>query len=177
MVEAILSNNNDKNVNYRYGRWLTLKSESEQETLKLYINGNYNYRTQTFVENSCDFGIEKIQKGTRTEYKATVRNCAESKPISKYFIADLHDKSGDIIQISSRKLRPQENYHVSEYYKYVDSYYKSDEDDIYYAILNYPAMEADGFILQSFSFVLYVSEGYDYTGDTIAVIQAWVYDL
>lgn len=173
VIEAFFSNNN-KLVNYRYGRWLVLKSESEQETFKLYINDNYNFRTQTFVENSCDFGIEKIQNDTRTEYKATVRNCAESGTIyQKYFIAYLLDKSGTITQISSRKLSPENPYQN----KYVDTFYKGDEDDIYYAILNYPAMEADGITLQSFSFAFYVSEGYDYTGNAIAVVQAWFYDL
>lgn len=38
-------------------------------------------------------------------------------------------------------------------------------------------MEADGITLESFSFAFYVSEGYDYTGDAIAVVQAWFYDL
>lgn len=176
VVEAILSNN-DKNVNYRYGRWLTLTSESKQETLKLYINDNYNFRTQTFVENSCEFGIEKLQKDTRTEYKATVRNCAESENISKYFIVHLLDQSGDrITQITSRKISSQENGRISEN-KYVNTYYRSDEDDIYYAILDYPAIEADGLIIRSFSFVLYASAKYDYTGDAIAEIKAWYYDL
>lgn len=175
VVEAILSNN-DKNVNYRYGRWLTLTSESKQETLKLYINDNYNFRTQTFVENSCEFGIEKLQKDTRTEYKATVRNCAESENISKYFIVHLLDQSGDrITQITSRKISSQENGRISEN-KYVNTYYRSDED-IYYAILDYPAIEANGLIIQSFSFVLYASARYDYTGDAIAEIKAWYYDL
>lgn len=117
---------------------------------------------------------QKIQNDTRTEYKATVRNCAESGTIyQKYFIAYLLDKSGTITQISSRKLSPENPYQN----KYVDTFYKGDEDDIYYAILNYPAMEADGITLQSFSFAFYVSEGYDYTGDAIAVVQAWFYDL
>lgn len=173
MVTAILSNNND---NFR--RWLVMKSESKSETVKLFLNYNFNIRTQTtFVLNSCDVGIEKTQKESRTEYKTTLENCAGGETLSKYFIAFIRDKSGKLVQLSSRDLSTPDNGRIMEYYKYVDTYYTSIENDIYYAILNYPAMENDGVVLESFGFVLYVSEGYDLKGDDIAVSQIWYYDI
>lgn len=172
MVAAILSNSYDN-----YKRWLTVKSESQRETVQLYTNYNSKLRTQeSFVENSCDVGIEKIQNDTRTEYKTTVRNCAESGTISKYFIAVIRDKSGKEFKLSSRDISTQTPF--VEYYKYLDTYYTEDENGIYYAILNYPAMKADGISLQFLWFVLLVSEGYDfYEGEAIALEHAWYYDL
>lgn len=75
VVAAILSKNYHSS-----NRWVTLTSKSKRENLKLYTNFNSKLRfEESFAESSCDIVINKIQNDTRIKYKATVRNCAESK--------------------------------------------------------------------------------------------------
>lgn len=173
-VAAILSINYDD-----HDRWLTLKSESKRETLTIYTNYNFKLRTREFfIENSCDVG--KIQKDTHIEYKATVRNCAGSETLSKYFLALIRDKWGNQLELSSRGNKTEVKKSFVELHKYINPHYTSDDNDIYYAFVNYPTMEADDISLELLSFDLETKE-YHYDGlygeEIIALEHAWCYDL
>lgn len=172
MVAALLSSSNNA-----YQRTLSLHSESKREVLYILTNYSPKFRTQeSFPESSCDVGIEKIQRDTHTEYKATARNCAENETLIKRFVGVIRDKSGNEFPILSRDISTQT--HFAEYYKYFDTYYTNDENGIYYAILNYSAMEADGVSLTSFCFELSVSETYGtYFEEDIASYRLWYYKL
>lgn len=94
MFEAVFTNRK-----YKYDQWITLKSTSTRETVNLISNDNYDMRAQTvFVENSCEVGVEKYERGNITEYVATVRNCADQDKLSTYFSCLLVDQSGGSIQ-------------------------------------------------------------------------------
>lgn len=55
-------------------------------------------------------------------------------------------------------------------------YYQSKERDIYYAVLNQPTMEADGFTLQSLGFVLHVPYRYVH-GSALVARYLWNYNI
>lgn len=164
-------------------RMITVKSKSRGETIKMYPNLNYNFRVkQRFVENTCDVMIEKVTMGDRTKYTAKVTTFADREDLenlSKYFIAYIRDRSGSRIQLSTRHLNETENENVVNYYKYLDTNYsgnKLDSYNEYYALLNYPAMEADGITVESFGFVLYVSSS-DYFGDDMTMNRSWYFQI
>ncbi|XP_034318717.2 uncharacterized protein [Magallana gigas] len=176
--KALMVNNNDN-----MDRRITLKSKSKEETISMYPNFNYNLLTKTsFIENTCYVKIEKDEMGERTKYTATVSSFADREDlenVSKYFIAYIRDKSGAIVQLTTRHLNDTENENVVSYYKYLDTYYsgsKTDSYNEYYAILNYPAIEADGITVQSFGFVLYVSSS-DYYGNDMTINRSWYYQI
>ncbi|XP_052692973.1 uncharacterized protein LOC128171256 [Crassostrea angulata] len=176
--KALMVNYND-NMNRR----ITLRSKSKGETVSMYPNLNYNLLTKTsFIENTCYVQIEKDAMGERTKYTATVSSFADRgdlENLSKYFIAYIRDKSGAIVQLTTRHLNDTENENVVSYYKYLDTYYsgsKTDSYNEYYAILNYPAIEADGITVQSFGFVLYVSSS-DYYGNDMTINRSWYYQI
>lgn len=169
----MLSNNKSNNW-----RTLALYSESKREALYIITNYSPKFRTQeSFPESRCDVGIEKIQRDTHTEYKATARNCAENETLMKRFMGVIRDKSGKEFELSSRDISTQAPY--PEYLvKYLDTYYTNDENGIYYAILNYSAMEADGVSLIYFWFELSVQEEYGtYSEEDIASYRFWSYIL
>lgn len=133
---------------------------------------NPGFRTQdSFIVNSCDVGIEKLQNDTHTEYKATVRNCQDSETISKYFMAYVRHPSGNVGQLTHREFSPPGNEPTE-----IIRYYQSNERDIYYAVLNHPAMKVDGVTLQSLWFVLYVPES-NVHGVAVAARYYWYYDI
>lgn len=153
------------------------------ETISMYPNLNYNFLTKTsFIENTCYVQIEKDAMGEHTKYTASVSSFADREDLenlSKYFIAYIRDKSGAIVQLTTRHLNDTENENVVSYYKYLDTYYlgsKTDSYNEYYAILNYPAIEADGITVQSFGFVLYVSSS-DYYGNDMTINRSWYYQI
>lgn len=166
MVTAIFSH-------FTYSEeWLTLKSESIRETLTMLTSFNPSFRTQdSFIVNNCDVGIEKLQNDTHSEYKATVRNCQDSEAISKYFMAYVRFPSGNVGQLTHSEFSPPENEPAK-----IIRYYQSNERDIYYAVLNHPAMEADGVTLQSLWFVLYVPDSYEH-GIAPVARYFWSYDI
>ncbi|XP_065921679.1 uncharacterized protein [Magallana gigas] len=170
MFEAVFTNRK-----YKYDQWITLKSTSTRETVNLISNNNYDMRAQTiFVENSCEVGVEKYERGDITEYVATVRNCAAQDKLSTYFSCLLVDQSGGSIQWGSRDLNYPGSPTIREYFKYVDTYYTRSEKGVYYAVLNYPAMKADNITLERFGFVLYVIEP-NYSA--IAASHYWFYNI
>lgn len=163
------------NKKYRYNQWITLKSTSTRETIDLFSSGNYDIRSQTdFVENSCEVGVEKYEKGIITEYVATVRNCENQDKLSTYFNCLLSDQSGGSIQWGSRDLNDPGSPSIRKYFKYVDTYYTRSEKGVYYAVLNHPAMKADSITLERFGFVLYVTEPND---SAIAASHYWYFDI
>lgn len=171
--------NNNDNMDRR----ITIKSKSRGETISMYPNLNYNLLTKTsFVENTCYVMIEKVTMGERTKYTAKVSTYADREDLenlSKYFVAYIRDRSGAHIQLSTRHLNETENENVVKYYKYLDTYYsgnKLDSYNEYYALLNYPAMEADGITVESFGFVLYVSSS-DYFGDDMTMNRSWYFQI
>nr|XP_034320786.1 uncharacterized protein LOC117687773 [Crassostrea gigas] len=176
--ESLMVNYND-NMNRR----ITLKSKSKGETISMYPNLNYNLLTKTsFIENTCYVQIEKDAMGVRTKYTATVSSFADREDLdnlSKYFIAYLRDKTGAIVELTTRHLNEIENENIVSYYKYLDTYHSGSKTDIYneyYAILNYPAIEANGITVQSFGFVLYVSSS-DYYGNDMTINRSWYYKI
>lgn len=163
------------NKKYRYNQWITLTSASTRETMYLFSNGNYKIRSQTdFVENTCDIGVEKYEKGNITEYVATVRNCADQDKLSTYFNCLLSDLSGGSVQWGSRDLNDPGSPSIRKYFKYVDTYYTRSEKGVYYAVLNHPAMRADNITLERFGFVMYVIEPND---SAIAASHYWYFDI
>ncbi|XP_052692970.1 uncharacterized protein LOC128171252 isoform X8 [Crassostrea angulata] len=175
--KALMVNYND-NMNRR----ITLRSKSKGETISMYPNFNYNLLTKTsFIENTCYVQIEKDAMGERTKYTATVSSFADREDLgnlSMYFIAYIRDKSR-IVELTTRHLNETENENVVSYYKYLDTYHsvrKTDSYNEYYAILNYPAIEADGITVQSFGFVLYVSSS-DYYGNDMTINRSWYYKI
>nr|XP_034319175.1 uncharacterized protein LOC117687105 [Crassostrea gigas] len=172
--EALMVNNNDN-----MDRMITLKSKSKGETSTMYPNFNYNLFTKTsFIENTCYVQIEKDAMTELIKYRATVLSFADKEDlenVSKYFIAYLRDKSGALVQRTTR--HPNETENLS-YYKYVHFHYsgiKTDRPE-YFAILNYPAIEADGITVESFGFVVNVSS-YDYYGNDITINRSWYYQI
>lgn len=173
MFAAVLSNK-DYNSNYK----LTLKSKARRESLLMIFNPKYNLRPQTqFVENSCEVGIEKIAKGNSTEYIATVRNCTEQN-IRKYFFIYILDKSENGGTVLSHNLDVPDDDHGFDYHKYVDTYYRESDKNIHYAVLNFPAMEADGITVKEFGFALSYSETFFFEeADVVAPRRLWRYEI
>nr|XP_034319339.1 uncharacterized protein LOC117687202 [Crassostrea gigas] len=178
--KALMVNKYD-NMNRR----MTLQSKSKGETISMYPYFNYNLLTKTsFIENTCYVKIEKDAMGGRTKYTATVSSCADIEDFENlcmYFIAYIRNKSGATVQLKTRHLNETENEHVVSYYKYLDTYYsgsKTDSYNEYYAILNYPAIEADGITVQSFGFELYVSNSdYMHYGKDLTISRSWYYQI
>eukprot|EP00105_Crassostrea_gigas_P003510 XP_011416385.1 PREDICTED: uncharacterized protein LOC105320223 [Crassostrea gigas] len=176
------------NYNYNYDRRITLRSKSKGETISMYPNFNYNLLTKTsFIENTCYVQIEKDAMGERTKYTATVSSFADKEDLeslSKYFIAYLRNRSGTRFQLSTRHLNETENENVVSYYKYFDSFYsgsKTDSYNEYFAILNDTAIELDGFTVESFGFVLYVTS-LDYKNrilitNDMTINRSWYYQI
>lgn len=76
-----------RNGHSNYNSWLVLKSDATRETLRVLLNYNNANRSQTmFIENSCEVGIEKIQRGYLTEYIGTVKNCGYHNAVNEYFV-------------------------------------------------------------------------------------------
>lgn len=180
--ENTLGNSNEfeayiRNGHSNYNSWLVLKSDATRETLRVLLNYNYANRSQTmFIENSCEVGIEKIQRGYLTEYIGTVKNCGYHNAVNEYFVVGLRvNNTEQIVSIASRHLKSTEIMH-EEYLKYVDTY-RSKENDMYYAFLNHQAMEEDGVTVESIRFELWVNEQDAYTGDAIAGVRIWKFNI
>lgn len=142
------------------------------------FNPKYNLPPQTqFVENSGEVGIEKIAKGNSTEYITTVRNCTEQN-IRKYFFIYILDKSENGGTVLSHNLDVPDDDHGFDYHKYVDTYYRGSDKNIHYAVLNFPAMEADGITVKEFGFALSYSETFFYDeADVVAPRRLWCYEI
>uniref|UniRef100_K1QPN9 Uncharacterized protein n=1 Tax=Magallana gigas TaxID=29159 RepID=K1QPN9_MAGGI len=139
-----------------YNSWLILKSNSTRESLTLLLIYKSANRLQTtFVENSCEIGIEKTEIGNQTEYKATTRNCGNNNVVRETFKVVLaFSKTEKTENIITRY--PGEAVYEN-HLKYVDTY-KVENEDTYYAIFKWPAMEKDGVTLDGLSFELWVNE-------------------
>lgn len=180
--ENTLGNSNEfeayiRNGHSNYNSWLVLKSDATRETLRVLLNYNYANRSQTmFIENSCEVGIEKIQRGYLTEYIGTVKNCGYHNAVNEYFVVGLRvNNTEQIVSIASRHLKSTEIMH-EEYLKYVDTY-RGKENDMCYAFLNHQAMEEDGVTVESIRFELWVNEQDAYTGDAIAGVRIWKFNI
>nr|XP_011416383.2 uncharacterized protein LOC105320222 isoform X2 [Crassostrea gigas] len=174
--EALIVNNNDN-----MDRRITLKSKSKGETITIYPNFNYNFLTKTrFIENTCQVMIEKDAMGEHTKYTASVLSFADREDLenlSKYFIANIRDKSGALVQLTTR--HPNQTENVGTYYKYLNTNYsgrKTDSRTYYSATLHHPEIEADGITVESLGFVLYVSSS-DYYGKDMTINRSWYYQI
>lgn len=169
--------NNNDNMDRR----ITLKSKSKGETITIYPNFNYNFLTKTrFIENTCQVMIEKDAMGEHTKYTASVLSFADRddlENLSKYFIANIRDKSGALVQLTTR--HPNQTENVGTYYKYLNTNYsgrKTDSRTYYSATLHHPEIEADGITVESLGFVLYVSSS-DYYGKDMTINRSWYYQI
>lgn len=86
-------------------------------------------------------------------------------------MAYVRDPSGNVGQLTHSEFSPPGNKPAE-----IIRYFQSNERDIFYAVLNHPAMEVDGVTLQSFSFVLYVPESNGH-GGAVAARYYWYYDI
>lgn len=163
------------NANSPYGsRMLTIKSNPTKETLSVFIDLNSKSRTQTtFPINNCLIGIEKLENGNQTQYKATVKNCAIEDGFEKYFMLTLKFKPWGSSTIHSTEELKVQNI---EDFKYAKTYYTSDDIDTFYTILNNPALEADGVTTADFQFqVSYWNPSR--VGDDIVANYYWKYNI
>lgn len=173
------------NDNRDFDRGITVKSNSTGEQVEMYPNLNFNLRTETdFIENSCDVGIEKVVSGNRTEFTATVRNCGNKDYPSLAFIAHISYKSGNPFQLESHDLDSNKTIYDAEFHKYFYSYYTSDEDGIYHAIWDFPALKADGYNFHSFGFAIDISNLHKFGdtmtamyGDIVTVVRSWYFEI
>lgn len=162
------------NMNSRfsnYNSWLVLQSGSTRESLTLLLKYKSANRSQTtFVENSCEIGIEKTEIGNQTEYKATTRNCDNNNVVRDTFSVGLtSSKTEKTENIITRYPGEAVN---ENHLKYVDTY-KVQNEDTYYAIFKWPAMEKDGVTLDSLSFELWVNEN----DALISRIRIWRFNI
>lgn len=68
--------------------------------------------------------------------------------------------------------------HGFDYHKYVDTYYRGSDKNIYYAVLNFPAMEADGITVKEFGFALSYSETFFFEeADVVSPRRLWRYEI
>lgn len=155
---------------------LFIKSNSTRETIKLDFNGYIGPIPLTsFVINKCEVGFEKLENGNLTEIRARVRNCAYQEAHERYFMFDLRYKSGDTVQMYSLDKNEPAFQRYSKYSKYATTYYSSEEKNVYYAILNFPALKADDITVENFRFLsVYDKNIY---GDSILNGHQWIYNF
>lgn len=153
-----------------------IKSNTTRETIKLDFKRYIAPIPLTsFVINNCEVGIEKLENGNLTEYKARLRNCAYQEAHERYFMFDLLYKSGNNVQMYSLDKNEPAFQRYSQYSKYAKTYYTSEEKDVYYAILNFPALKADDITVENFRFLsVYDKNLY---GDSILNGHNWIYNL
>lgn len=164
----------EANMNSRfsdYNSWLVLKSSSTRESLTLLLKYKSANRFQTtFIENSCEIGIEKTELGNQTQYKATTRNCGNNNVVRDTFSVGLtFTKTEKTENIITRYPGEAIN---ENHLKYVDTY-KVENEDTYYAIFKWPAMEKDGVTLDGLSFELWINEN----DAPISRIRIWRFNI
>lgn len=166
-----------RNSHSNYNSWLTLQSNSTEETLLVMLNYNYANRSQTmFIENSCEIGIEKRESTFQTEYIGTTKNCGYHDVVREFFIVGLNvNNSKKVVNLASRYPYSTETIH-DKYLKYVDTY-KSKDKDVYYVILKWPMMKKDGVTADSVRFELWVNEKDAFMGDAIAGVRIWKFNI
>lgn len=141
--------------NYGNIRMITVKSNSTGEKIEIHPNFNFNLRTQTsFIENSCDVGIGKVMRDNRTEFAAAVRNCGNKNKLSISFIAHLSSISHDPFLVKLQDVNLPSPVYKAMFYEYFYSYNNSNEDDIYYASLDFPKLKTDGYNFHSLDFAM-----------------------
>lgn len=155
---------------------LIMESNTTRETIeldfKIYIAP---IPLTSFVINNCEVGIEKLENGHLTEYKARLKNCAYQEAHERYFMFDLRFKSGDNVQMYSLDKNDPSFQRYSQYSKYAETYYTSEEKDVYYAILNFPSLKADDITVENFRFLsVYDKNLY---GDSFLTEHHWIYNL
>lgn len=140
----------------------------------MFIDLNSKSRTHTtFPINNCQIGIEKLENGNQTQYKATVKNCAVEDRFEKYFMLTLKFKPWGSSTIHSTEELKVQNI---EDFKYAKTYYTSDDIDTFNTILNNPALEADGVTTTDFQFqVSYWNPSR--LGDDIVANYYWKYNI
>lgn len=80
---------------------LLIKSNFRRETIKLGFSSYlFPISLTSFVINNCEVGIEKLENGNLTEYKARLRNCEYQEAHERYFMFDLRYNSGDNVQMN-----------------------------------------------------------------------------
>lgn len=119
-----------------YQRKFILYSESKREALYLHTNYSSKFRTQLSLPKATVMQKYERFRETHAPNIRQQRETEQRAKLSKYFIAVICDKSGNEFQLSSRDKTTQAPF--AEYYKYLDTYYTNDENDIYYVILKYP---------------------------------------
>lgn len=155
---------------------LFIKSNFTRETIKLGFSSYlFPISLTSFVISNCEVRIEKLENGNLTEYKARLRNCEYQEVHERYFMFDLHYNSGDNVQMYSLDKNEPAFKRYSQYSKYATTYYASEEKDVYYAILNFPALIADDITVEHFRF-LSVNDKNLY-GDSILGSHHWMYNL
>lgn len=159
---------------------ITVKSNSTGEKIEIDPNFNFNPRTQTsFFENSCDVGIGKMIRDNRTEFTATVRSCRNKNKPSLSFIAHLSYLSNDpfskeIQDLNSLSYAYPRN---PNFHKYFYSYHNSNDDGIYHANLDFPALKADGYNFHSLVFAIRVSNFDLVFDDTVTFKRKWLTEI
>lgn len=105
-----------RNGHSNYNRWLIRKSDATHETLQVLLNYNYANRSQTmFIEISYEVGIEKTERGYRTEYIGTMKNCGYHNVVNEFFVVGLGVNNTE--KIASRHLESTDIMH-DEYLKH-----------------------------------------------------------
>lgn len=155
---------------------LLIKSNFTRETIKLGFSSYlFPISLTSFVINNCEVGIEKLENGNLTEYKARLRNCEYQEAHERYFMFDLRYNSGDNVQMYSLDKNETAFKRYSQYSKYATTYYASEEKDVFYAILNFPALIADDITVENFRFLsVYDKNLY---GDSILGSHHWIYNI
>lgn len=155
---------------------LLIKSNFTRETIKLGFSSHlFPISLTSFVINNCEVGIEKLENGNLTQYKARLRSCEYQKAHERYFIFDLRYNSGDNVQMYSLDKNEPAFKRYSQYSKYATTYYGSEEKDVYYAILNFQALIADDITVENFRFLsVYDKNLY---GDSDLSSHHWIYNL
>lgn len=166
-----------RNSHSNYDSWLTLYSNSTEETLLVMFNYNYANRSQTrFIENSCEIGIEKVESTFQTEYIGTAKNCEYHDVVREFFIVGLNvNNTKKVVNLASRYPYSTETIH-DRYLKYVDTYKRKDKD-VYHAILKWPMMKQDGVTVDSVRFELWLNEKDAFMGDAIAGVRIWKFKI
>lgn len=110
---------------------LLIKSNFTRETIKLGLSSFlFPISLTSIVINTCEVGIEKLENGNLTEYKARLRNCEYQEAHERYFMFDLRYNSRDNVQMYSLDKNEPAFKRYSQYSKFATTYFSSDEKDV-----------------------------------------------